>query len=291
MEAGDKALATLGATQKVEPRRPSAVFLGVTARKRISGNRRHLRLRCGGGDGVGPEAAADLRGDNLGGHRSDASPGPERTYPTWLRSVPETTGRPRSSTRPSTRSSRAGRSASGWSTNWGWQRTLRSWASTRSRDCPDQRAALRKLVNPVARLQSMIRVVPVRDSRMVPVSVMDTDPKRAALLSTSVAEEYRERRTSPGASRARAAWWTGWSSSSVTSSRGSRPARWHSTTTESAMTCLPPRLEDRRSIVSQKLLDLNRALTDMESRRIQLESKVGDQASPVCGEGGPVGIR
>jgi len=138
---------------------------------------------------------------------------------------------------------------------------------------PDLRAKLVADADPVAILRSMVTVEPVKDSRMVLVSVSDTDPKRAALLSTAVAEAYRDQNVE------RRIEGTGnvveWLDEQI---KGLKPRLEAS---EMALydyrkknDMLTASLEDRQNIVSQKLLDLNKSLTQLHSQRIQLEAKI-----------------
>lgn len=122
-------------------------------------------------------------------------------------------------------------------------------------------------------LQSMISVEPVRDSRMVMVSVSDTDPKRAALLSNTIAEAYRdqnvEKRTEGTSSVVE--WLDEQLKELKPRLEASEMALYEFRKNNDMLTTS---LQDRQSILSQRLFDLNKALTDIRTRRVQLESKV-----------------
>ncbi|RMG20087.1 MAG: polysaccharide biosynthesis tyrosine autokinase [Deltaproteobacteria bacterium] len=122
-------------------------------------------------------------------------------------------------------------------------------------------------------LQSMISVEPVRDSRMVEIGVSDTDPERAALLSTTVAEVYRDRnleRRIEGSGSA-----VEWLTEQLHTLKPKLEAsemRLFEFRKENDM--LSASLEDRQNIVSQRLLALNAQLTDLEAKKATLGAKV-----------------
>jgi capsular exopolysaccharide synthesis family protein len=122
-------------------------------------------------------------------------------------------------------------------------------------------------------LQSKLAVVPVKETRIVNVRVEDLDPKRAALLANEVAEAYIAEnmalrlRTSETANR-----WL-----------EERLAELEQRTKQSEIAVydfkkdadmLTTSLEDRASIVSQRLNTYNGALTDVRTRIAGLKARV-----------------
>ena len=122
-------------------------------------------------------------------------------------------------------------------------------------------------------LQSKLAVVPVKDTRIVNVRVEDVDPKRAALLANEVAEAYIAENL---ALRLRI---------SETANRWleERLGELEQRTKQSEIAVydfkkdadmLTTSLEDRASIVSQRLNTYNGALTDIRTRIAGLKARV-----------------
>ncbi len=122
-------------------------------------------------------------------------------------------------------------------------------------------------------LQSMVSVEPVRDSRMVEIAVSDTDPERAALLSTTVAEVYRDRnleRRIEGSGSA-----VEWLTEQLHVLKPKlEESEMRLFEFRKANDMLSASLEDRQNIVSQRLLKLNDRLTDLEAKKAMLGARV-----------------
>lgn len=125
----------------------------------------------------------------------------------------------------------------------------------------------------IAVLQSKIKVQPVRDSRLVYVVIEDLDPDRAALLSNEITQAYiaenmaLKLRTTEGASE--------WLEERL------RDLEQRSKTSELAVydfkkgaDMLTTSLEDRQSMVSQRLNATNLALTDVKTKIAGLKARV-----------------
>jgi capsular exopolysaccharide synthesis family protein len=138
---------------------------------------------------------------------------------------------------------------------------------------PKAREAAMKAIDAVAILQGKVSVVPVKDTRIVNVRVEDADSKRAALLANEVADAYigenlaLRLRTSESANR-----WL-----------EDRLAELEQRTKQSDIAVyefkkdadmLTTSLEDRASMISQRLNTFNGALTDIRTRIAGLKARV-----------------
>jgi capsular exopolysaccharide synthesis family protein len=126
--------------------------------------------------------------------------------------------------------------------------------------------------DPVARLQGMIRVEPVKDSRIVRLAVEDTDRERAALIANAYGEAYIEHTLDKKLDTTRAAsLWLADQLDDLKKKLESSEVGLHHFKRENDI--LTASFEDKQSISSQRLLALNDALTKARTRRAELESR------------------
>jgi capsular exopolysaccharide synthesis family protein len=138
---------------------------------------------------------------------------------------------------------------------------------------PKQRDAAMKSIDATAILQGKVTATPLKDTRIVNVKVEDSDPKRAALLANEIADAYIAEnlalrlRTSESANR-----WL-----------EDRLAELEQRTKQSDLAVyefkkdadmLTTSLEDRASMVSQRLNTFNGALTEIHTRIAGLRARV-----------------
>ena len=122
-------------------------------------------------------------------------------------------------------------------------------------------------------LQSKLTVIPVKDTRIVNVRVEDLDPKRAALLANEVAEAYIAEnlalrlRISESANR-----WLEERLAELEQRTKQTEIAVYDFKKDADM--LTTSLEDRASIVSQRLNTYNGALTDIRTRIAGLKARV-----------------
>lgn len=139
------------------------------------------------------------------------------------------------------------------------------------KDPAKQRAAL-ATADPVQRLQGMIRVEPVKDSRIVRLAVEDTDRERAARISNAYGEAYIEHVLDKKLDTTRAAsLWLADQLDDLKKKLESSEVGLHHFKRENDI--LTASFEDKQSISSQRLLALNDALTKARTRRAELESR------------------
>jgi capsular exopolysaccharide synthesis family protein len=124
----------------------------------------------------------------------------------------------------------------------------------------------------IGRLQGMILIEPIKDSRVVRLGVEDTDPARAAKLVNALAEAYVTANLDRKLDTTRAA--GVWLSDQLQDLKGkleNSELTLHDFKRENDI--LTASIEDRQNIVSQRLLAFNDALTKVSVRRAELESK------------------
>lgn len=125
----------------------------------------------------------------------------------------------------------------------------------------------------VSLLQSRITVAPLKDSRLTHIVVTDPDPNRAALLANEVAEAYiaedldLRSRTTQNASR----WLEERLATLETSAQQSELGLFEF---KRGADMLSTSLEDRANIISQRLIAINEALTDVSTRIARLRARV-----------------
>lgn len=137
---------------------------------------------------------------------------------------------------------------------------------------PEQRRAAMTAGDPAGRLQGMISVEPVKDSRIARLSADDTNPERAMRIANALAEEYMAQNLDRKLEVTRSA--SAWLSDQVSALKGkleSSELDLHRFKRENDI--LTASFEDRQSITSQRLLALNDTLTKVMTRRAELESR------------------
>ncbi len=138
---------------------------------------------------------------------------------------------------------------------------------------PEKREELMRQTDAAAILQSKISVVPVKDSRIARIVVEDSSPQRAALLANEVADAYISEnlalrlKTSESANR----WLEDRLAELEQKSQHSELAVYDFKKDADMLTTS---LEDRASMVSQRLNSYNQALTDVRTRIAGLRAKV-----------------
>jgi capsular exopolysaccharide synthesis family protein len=125
----------------------------------------------------------------------------------------------------------------------------------------------------VALLRSRLRVDPERDSRVVNVRVDDRDPKKAALLANTIADEFIQFNLTEKLGTSRSA--SEWLHDQVDELQGKLAV------SESNLyrfkrenDILTASLEDSQSMVARRLSALNDALTKIREQRAELSAKV-----------------
>jgi len=137
---------------------------------------------------------------------------------------------------------------------------------------PQKRADVMKAMDAVGLLQSRIRVVPVKDSRLVQIVVEDLDPERAALLANEVADAYMAEnlalklRVTESASR-----WL--EDRLVDLEQKTKTSELAVYDFKKEKDMLTTSLEDRASMVSQRLTTYNGALTQVRTRIAELKAR------------------
>jgi polysaccharide biosynthesis transport protein len=122
-------------------------------------------------------------------------------------------------------------------------------------------------------LQGKIQVSAIRDTRVTMVYIQDSDPNRAALLANEVADAYVQEnlalklRVTENASQ----WLDERRETLEQSSKGSELAVYNFKRQQDMLTTS---LEDRQSMVSQRLVATNAALTDIRLRITGLKARV-----------------
>lgn len=123
------------------------------------------------------------------------------------------------------------------------------------------------------RLQSMITVDPVRDTRLIRLAVRDHDPKRAATLANAIVAAYIDKTLEDRLSATTDA--ADWLAQQVQTTRGDLVEA------ENALhdfkrqhNVLSLSLEDRQSLLAQEIREYNERLTEIRARRIELEARL-----------------
>lgn len=138
---------------------------------------------------------------------------------------------------------------------------------------PEQREELLARADPAAMLQRMIRVDPVKDSRIVQLSIEDTDRQRATRLVNALSEAFIEQNLDRRLDTTRAAsLWLADQLDDLKIKLENSELRLHHFKRENDI--LTASFEDRQSIASQRILTLNDALTKARTRRAELEARM-----------------
>jgi capsular exopolysaccharide synthesis family protein len=122
-------------------------------------------------------------------------------------------------------------------------------------------------------LRARMKVEPVRDSRLVSVSVEDTDPRRARLLSNTVVSVYvrqnLEKKLSTTVSTLE---WLGQQLESLRTQLEQSERSLYDYRRQNNL--LSVSYEDRRNHVSNRIVKLSDSLTEMQTRRIGIAARV-----------------
>jgi succinoglycan biosynthesis transport protein ExoP len=121
-------------------------------------------------------------------------------------------------------------------------------------------------------IQKLVRVEPVKDSRLVAIVVEDTNPQRAARLANAVADAYIEFNLDQkvSATRSAADWLTDQMHELKEKLQKSELALLDFKKDNNIVSVS---MEDRQTITSETLSQLNRSLSETVARRLALESK------------------
>ena len=138
---------------------------------------------------------------------------------------------------------------------------------------PERRAAALRASDAVLLLRSRLRVEPVRDSRVVNVLVEDGDPKKAALLADTVADEFIQFNLTEklGTSKSASDWLHDQVGELQEKLAGSEQQLWKYKRENDILTAS---LEDSQSMVSRRLAALSDALTRIREQRAELSARV-----------------
>jgi len=138
---------------------------------------------------------------------------------------------------------------------------------------PALRAQAMKSIDATAVLRGELRVEPVRDSHVVKVLIDDPDPKRAALLANTIADEFISFNLDEklGMSRA-ASEWLHDKVEEMQKTLADSESRLYSYKRENDI--LTVSIEDSQSIVARRLSAVSDALTEVRKKRAELEAKV-----------------
>ncbi len=137
---------------------------------------------------------------------------------------------------------------------------------------PKLKEELRSTIDPVDVLQGMVTVTPEKDTWVVYVQVEDRDPERAARISTAVAEAYRDanlQRRTTGSEEA-ITWLEEQQAKLKPRLEASEKALFEF---RKKNDMLYTSLEDRQNTLAKELADLTESLTQLRTRRIELEAR------------------
>lgn len=151
------------------------------------------------------------------------------------------------------------------------QEKLRLLGVDRLRDRKAMIETLEKF-DSVGFVQGRISVEPIRDTSLADISVTDTDPQRAALFANTVTDAYMEVNLDQKIEFTRSA--VDWLSDQVTELKAKlRDSELAFYQFRKDNNVISVSLEDRQSMTSQTLTDLNRALSEVRAHRLAVESR------------------
>lgn len=121
-------------------------------------------------------------------------------------------------------------------------------------------------------IRSRVEVDPVKDTQLVDISVTDTDPQRAALIANAVAVAYESfnLETKTTATGSAADWLRDKELELTETVRQSELALYQFKKDNNIISVS---LEDRQSMISQRLTHLSASLSDIHAERLQIESR------------------
>lgn len=140
---------------------------------------------------------------------------------------------------------------------------------------PERRAELLERASAVTTLQKRVRIEPVKNSQLTQIVVEDTDPERAAEISNAIVEAYIESNLDRRQEGTKAA--SQWLADQMLDLKGKlEDSEIALFTFRRDNDILSSSLEDRQSILSQRINTLSDSLTQMMSKRIELEAALGE---------------
>ncbi|MCM2332401.1 MAG: polysaccharide biosynthesis tyrosine autokinase [Anaeromyxobacteraceae bacterium] len=130
----------------------------------------------------------------------------------------------------------------------------------------------RSKLDPVLVLQERLKVLPVKDSRVVRIQVEDRDPQQAALLANAVAEAYIADNLSIRSTTTQSA--SDWLEQQLADLEGKLDQSGKALFDfKKAHDIVATTWEDRQSMVTQRLVSINDALSRARIQRAQLEAR------------------
>ncbi len=138
---------------------------------------------------------------------------------------------------------------------------------------PEERKRVIAKTDPVALLQSKIKVDPIKDAHLVYIRADDPSPERAALYASAVAQAYLDQNADQrlDATKSAADWLQGQMGSLKTQLEGSEVALYNYKRDNDILSMS---LEDQENTTSQKLRTLADEITKAQTRKIELAAQV-----------------
>lgn len=123
------------------------------------------------------------------------------------------------------------------------------------------------------KLQSMLSLDPVKDTRLVRLHVRDTDPERAATLANNVADTYIEKTMEDKLGSIASA--ADWLAQQLKSTRDSLDDSEHALHEfKKQYNVLSVSLENRQNLLAEEIREYNERLTETRARRIELQARL-----------------
>jgi polysaccharide biosynthesis transport protein len=130
----------------------------------------------------------------------------------------------------------------------------------------------RRRLDPVLLFQDRLKVAPVKDSRIVRISIEDRDPQQAAVLANALAEAYIADNLSVRSATTQTA--SDWLEQQLADLEGQLDRSGKELFEfKKSHDIVATTWEDRQSMVSQRLVAINDALSKMRIQRAQLEAR------------------
>lgn len=137
---------------------------------------------------------------------------------------------------------------------------------------PGKREEERQRLDPVLVLQERLKVLPVKDSRVVRILVEDRDPQQAALLANAVAESYIADNLSVRSTTTQSA--SDWLEQQLADLEGQLDRSGKALFDfKKEHDIVATTWEDRQSMVTQRMVAINDALSKARIQRAQLEAR------------------
>lgn len=123
------------------------------------------------------------------------------------------------------------------------------------------------------KLQGMLAVNPVKETRLVRLHVRDTDPERAATLANTVADAYIEKTMEDKLGSVASA--ADWLTKQLESTRDSLDDSEHALHEfKKQHNVLSVSLENRQNLLAEEIREYNERLTETRARRIELQARL-----------------